>query len=231
MIEFILQSQNLPFMVSLTIMIMIACIEGVTTMIGVGLSSMIETFIPDFDIDVDADVDADVDLDHPDITATGILTKTFGWFRIGQVPFLIILILFLTIFGLSGLILQSVFIKITGHLLPGLIASAITLPLALPLVRFITGIIARIMPKDETEAVDEKSFVGRVAVIILGKATKNNPAQAKLKDKFSTTHYVLVEPDVDDEEFGPGDQVLIVKQTNSGFKAIHNSVSALQDMD
>ena len=55
-------------MVSLTIMIMIACLKGVTTMIGFGLSSMIETFIPDFDIAIDADVD----LDHPDITATGI---------------------------------------------------------------------------------------------------------------------------------------------------------------
>jgi hypothetical protein len=231
MIEFILQSQNLPFMVSLTIMIMIACLEGVTTMIGFGLSSMIETFIPDFDIDIDADMDADVDLDHPDITATGILTKTFGWFRIGQVPFLIILIAFLTIFGLGGLILQSFCIKLTGHLLPGLIATAIMLPLSLPLVRFITGVIARIMPKDETEAVDEKSFIGRVAVITLGKATKNNPAQAKLKDKFATTHYLMVEPDIDDEEFSQGDQVLIVKQTSSGFKAIHNSVSALQETD
>ncbi len=227
MIEFILQSQNLPFMVSLTIMIMIACLEGVTTMIGMGFSSMVETFMPDFDIDVDADVD----LDHPDITATGILTATFGWLRIGQVPFLIILIAFLTIFGLGGLFLQSVCIKLTGHLLPGLIASAITLPLSLPLVRFITGIIAKIMPKDETEAVDEKSFIGRVAVITLGKATKNSPAQAKLKDKFSTTHYVMVEPDIDDEEFGQGDQVLIVKQTSAGYTAIHNSVSALQDID
>ena len=31
MIEFMLQGQNSPFMVSLTIMIMIACLEGVTT--------------------------------------------------------------------------------------------------------------------------------------------------------------------------------------------------------
>ncbi|MCP3928825.1 MAG: YqiJ family protein [Bacteroidetes bacterium] len=231
MIEFILQSQNLPFMVSLTIMIMIACLEGVTTMIGMGFSSMIETFIPDFDLDIDADIDADVDLDHPEITTTGILTKTLGWFRIGQVPFLIILIAFLTVFGLGGLILQSLCINITGHLLPSLIASAITLPIALPVVRFVTGIIARVMPKDETEAVAEKSFIGRVAVITIGKATKNNPAQAKLKDKFGTTHYAMVEPDIENEEFVQGDQVIIVKQTSAGYKAIHNSTAALQDID
>lgn len=210
-------------MVSLTIMIMIACLEGVTTVIGMGVSNMLETFIPD--------IDADVDLDHSDITATGILSKVFGWFRVGQAPFLIILIIFLTIFGLVGLTLQSVCIKTTGFLLPGLIASAIAFFISLPLVRFFTGIIIRVMPKDETEAVDEKSLIGRVAVITLGKATKNSPAQAKLKDKFSTTHYVMVEPDIDDEEFVQGDQVLIVRQTSAGYKAIHNSVSALQDMD
>ncbi|MCP4118415.1 MAG: YqiJ family protein [Desulfobacteraceae bacterium] len=229
MIEFMLRGENLPFMVSLTIMIMIACLEGVTTMIGMGLSSMVESFMPDFDID--ADMDVDVDLDHPDISTTGILTKTFGWLRIGQVPFLIILIAFLTIFGLAGLLIQSVCLKVTGHLLPGLIASGITLPVTLPLVRAVTGVIGKIMPKDETEAVAEKSFIGRVAVITLGRAAKNHPAQAKLKDKFGTTHYIMVEPDLEAEEFNQGDQVLIVSQTSSGYKAIQNPMAALQDME
>ncbi len=227
MIEFMLQGENLPFMVSLTIMIMIACLEGVTTMIGFGLSSMIESFMPDFDIDLDVDLD----VNHPDISTTGILTRTFGWFRIGQVPFLIILIVFLTIFGLMGLFIQWFAVKITGHLLPGIIASGITLPATLPLVRAITGIIGKIMPKDETEAVAEKSFIGRVAIITLGKASKNSPAQAKVKDKFGATHYVMVEPDIEDEEFHKGDQVLIVKQTSSGYKAIQNPMAALQDLD
>jgi hypothetical protein len=219
MIEFMLRAQNLPFMVSLTIMIMIACLEGVSTMIGMGLSSMIEAFMPE------------IDLDHPDISTTGILTKAFGWVRIGQVPFLIILIVFLTVFGLAGLLIQSVSMKLTGHLLPGMIASGITLPLTLPLVRAITGVIGKIMPKDETEAVTEKSFIGRVAVITLGKASKNNPAQAKLRDKFGTTHYVMVEPDLEDEAFQQGDQVLIVSQTSSGYKAIHNPLAVLQDIE
>ncbi len=225
MVEFILQDQNLPFMVSLTIMIMIACLEGVTTMIGIGLSSMIESFIPDFDIDMDAD------LDSPEVSDPGLLTKTFGWFRIGQVPFLIIFIAFLTVFGLMGLFIQSVVEQLTGRLLPAFLASGITLPVALPVVRGFTGIIARIMPKDETEAVSEKTFIGRIAVIILGTATLNNPAQAKLKDKFGTIHYVMVEPDLTDEEFKQGDQVLIVRQTGAGFKCIRNSTAALQEMD
>ncbi|MCP3940475.1 MAG: YqiJ family protein [Desulfobacteraceae bacterium] len=225
MVDFMLQSQNLPFMISLTIMIMIACLEGVTTMIGMGLSHMIDSFIPDCHIHMHGH------LDSPDISSPGILTKTFGWFRIGQVPFLIILIAFLTVFGLIGLFVQSMAVKLTGLFLPVIIASGITLPITLPIVRVVTGITAKIMPKDETEAITEKSFIGRVAVITLGRATKNNSAQAKFKDKFGTAHYLMVEPDMDDEEFNQGDQVLIVSQTSSGFKAIGNSIGALQDMD
>lgn len=223
MIGFILESRNMPFTVSLTIMLMIAVLEGATTMIGMGLSNMVETFIPDFDLDAD--------LDSPDGTSPGVLTKTFGWLRIGQVPFLIILVAFLTIFGLTGLIFQSVILEFTGVLLPGLAASGAALAVSLPMVRMVTGIIARIMPKDETEAVSEKSFIGRVAVITLGRATKGKPAQAKLKDKFGTTHYIMVEPDLEDESFQQGDPVLIVRQAGAGFTAIRNSVSALHDND
>lgn len=221
MIGFILESRNMPFTVSLTIMFMIAVLEGAATMIGMGLSNMVETFIPD--------VDLDADLDSPDGTSPGVLTKTFGWLRIGQVPFLIILVAFLTIFGLTGLILQSVILELTGVLLPGLAASGAALAVSLPMVRMLTGIIARIMPKDETEAVSEKSFIGRVAVITLGRATKGKPAQAKLKDKFGTTHYIMVEPDLEDESFQQGDPVLIVRQAGAGFAGIRNSVSALHD--
>ena len=223
MTEFMLKSQNLPFTVSLTIMIMIAFLEGVTALIGFGLSSMIESSIPDFDIDTD--------LDHSDISKNSILTKTFGWLRIRKVPVLIILIAFLTVFGLCGLFIQSVFVRITGCLLPGLIASFISLFLTLPLVRGITGIIAKIIPKNETEVITEKSFIGQVAVIILGKASKNSPAQAKFKDKFKTTHYVMIEPDIEDEEFVQGDHVLIVKQTNIGYKAIQSPTTALKDIE
>lgn len=223
MIEFILKSQNYPFTVSLTIMLFIAVIEGVTTLLGMGLSSAIDSLLPDLDMD------ADLDVDSPEITDTGVFTKTLGWLRIGEVPFLIILIAFLTVFGLTGLFIQTTIFKISGSVFPGLIATIIALPVTLPIVRVFTGIISRIMPKDETEAVTEKSFIGLIATISLGKASAGKPAQAKLRDKFGTTHYIMIEPDLEGTEFRQGDQVLIVKQTGTGFKAIENDHSVLQD--
>ncbi len=235
MIEFILKSQNFPFTVSLTIMLLIAFLEGVSTFLGSGLSHLIDSIIPDIDMDVDidadVDIDVDADIDSPEIVHAGVLSKTLGWFRLGKVPFLIILIIFLTSFGIIGLTIQTTLFKITGLILPGLVASAISLPITLPIVRLLTGIIAKIIPKDETDAVSEKSFIGRMAIITLGKASFGSPAQAKLKDQFGTTHYLMIEPDVKDLEFKQGDQVLIVKQTSSGFKAIRNENSALLNTD
>ena len=87
--------------------------------------------------------------------------------------------------------------------------------------------MARIIPKDETEAVSEKSFVGCVATITIGTASKGKPAQAKLRDRLGNTHYVMVEPDIDGQFFETGSEVLIVMQTGSVFTAIANSNPSL----
>lgn len=233
MTAFILDSQNLPFVIALTIMLMIALLEGIMTAVGFGMSNMIDSFLPDVDLDADLDVDLDADLDadldHPAITHAGVLTKTLGWLRIGQVPFLVILIVFLTLFGLGGLFVQYAVSSVTGSLLPALIASAVTLAICLPPLRFLTGIVAKIMPKDQTEVVSEKSFIGKIAVVTLGVAVKHRPAQAKLKDRFGTTHYIMIEPDEDDERFVQGDQVLIVRQAGSGYAAIRNLSAVLNE--
>ncbi|VEN74408.1 conserved membrane hypothetical protein [Candidatus Desulfarcum epimagneticum] len=223
MIEFILMEQNLPFAVSIALMLLIAFLEGAMTAIGAGLSELIDSFMPGSG----PDLDVDIDLDQPEFSVHGALTKTMGWLHIGKTPFLIILVVFLTTFGLMGFGFQSVILKIAGRPLPALPASIIVFILALPVFRTFAGIVAKIMPKDETQAVEEKSFIGRVAVITLGKASPGKPAQAKLKDQFGTWHYVMIEPDIENEEFQQGEKTLIVRRKNSGFKAIRNKISAL----
>ncbi|MEZ5581571.1 MAG: DUF1449 family protein [Candidatus Competibacteraceae bacterium] len=38
-------------------------------------------------------------------------------------------------------------------------------------------------------------FIGRVAVITLGTAGYDSPAQAKLRDQHGQTHYIMTAPD------------------------------------
>ncbi|MCS6762312.1 MAG: YqiJ family protein [Candidatus Devosia symbiotica] len=71
-------------------------------------------------------------------------------------------------------------------------------------------VIARIMPKEETEAVSTKAFVGRVATIFHGSASQGHPAEAKLTDIHNMTHYVLIEPDEDEPEMPTRSKVVII---------------------
>jgi hypothetical protein len=228
MIAFLLSNQNMPFTVALVLMLAIAVLEGVTTLIGAGLSDLLDSMLPDMDVDLDFDADMDADLDA-DIHAPGVFTRLLSWLRVGEVPVLMLVIVFLTAFGLVGLLCQSAALRLLGHMLPGALASVPALFVTFPMVRICGGILARIIPKDETESVSEESFVGRVAVITLGRATCGKPAQARLSDQHGQAHYIMVEPDVDGTCFAQGDQVLIVSHQGAVFKAIANPNAALTD--
>jgi hypothetical protein len=227
MFEFITASANLPFSVSLTIMIILSLLEGAGLVMGVGLSSFLDSLLPDIDVDVDVDLDLDADVEVPN-TVSGF-SNTLGWLHIGKVPFLIILIVFLTSFGLCGLSIQSISIKLFGGLIPGSIAWLPALFTSLPITRTISGILGKILPNDETEAVSEESFIGKIATITIGTAQKGSPARAKFKDEFNQWHNIMVEPDTDGEEFSSGASVIIINRTGNVFIAAENPYAALLD--
>jgi hypothetical protein len=224
MIAFLLATENLPFTVSLTLMLAIAVMEGVSTLIGAGLSDMIDSVLPEMDLDVDIDADLDADFHAP-----GPFTRLLGWLRVGQVPVLVLAIVFLTAFGLIGLFCQSTALKLVGHMLPAALASVPALCITIPMVRVCGGVLAKILPKDETESVSEESFVGRVAVITLGTAAAGKPAQARLTDQHGQNHYVMVEPDLAGVSFEQGTEVLIVSHQGALYKGIENPNQALTD--
>jgi hypothetical protein len=211
----------MPFTVALAVMLIIAFLEGVTMLLGSGIFSFIDSLLPELDIDAD--------MASPDFESSGPFSKLLSWLRIGEVPAIMLLVIFLTAFGLIGLGLQSFAQRTLGSLLPGSFASIPAVLLGFPIVRLFGGLLGKLMPKDETEAVAETSFIGRIAVITLGNASPGNPAEAKLRDKFGQTHYVMVEPDESDERFENGTQVVLVNQQGAIFKAIRNKSDALVD--
>ena len=136
MIDLIFAPENLPFSVALGLMLAIAVLEGVGMLFGAGLSGALESVAPDFDIDVDADIDADAGADLP------ALSQFLGWLRVGEVPILILLIVFLTSFGLGGLIVQGLVHTSMGTYLSMPFASLAAFGLALPSVRVFGGLLA-----------------------------------------------------------------------------------------
>ena len=218
MLEFLTASPNLPFTVALAIMLFLAAIEGIGFLVGIGVFDFLDSLAPDFDASA---------FDSSELAGMSLADRFMGWLHFGRVPVLILLVVFLTAFGVLGLALQGVFARVTGMLLPGALASLAVFPMTLPVVRVFGGWLARVLPKDETYVASQEALVGRVATIVLGEARARSPAQARLKDAFGQMQYVMVEPDAADEVLRAGEQVLLVARAGATYKAIRNTNPSL----
>lgn len=243
MIESFFSAATTPFAVAIMLMLIIAAVELVGALMGMPVSAMLDSLLPEIDADIDIDFDADVDLEAdyaggpldadapsvPNAPNPGALSQILGWLCVGKVPILVLLIVFLTAFGFAGFFVQGVTGNVFGAPLPAIVAVAPALLAAIPATRFAGLALAKIMPKEQTEAVSQRQFIGKVATIVRGEARKGAPAEAKLKDSFGMTHYILVEPDAEGESFCQGAEVIIVRQTSSVFQAIVNMSAAMSD--
>lgn len=221
MIHFLLSGENMPFTVSLVLMLAIGALEVVFSLFGPGLSDLIEAGLPD--------LDHDVPVDGAGFEEVTPLSRLLSWLRIGEVPLLMLLVVCLTAFGVIGLGIQFVAMSVFKTLLPGSLTAIGAFAAAVPCVRTGGGLLKAVLPKDETQAVSEDSFVGKIAIITSGQAAHGKPAEARLQDQYKQTHYVFIEPDDEAEVFPSGTTVLIVKKENSLFRAIRNPNAALTD--
>jgi len=226
MIDFFLLSANTPFVIALALMLAFTAIEIVSASMGMGLSELVDSLLPEFDADIDIDANADI---APVGGPTDSLFKLLAWFRVGEVPVIMLLIVFLTGFGLSGIIVQFVMVSILGFTVPTLIAVPLALVAAIPTVRFCGGLLGKYMPKDETYAVSEDSFIGMIATITLGNAEIGKPAEAKVRDKHGQTHYIRVEPDKQTERFEQGEKGLVVSHNGSIYTIIADEITTISD--
>lgn len=241
MLDYFLAAANLPFSVALGVMLAIAVLEGTMTLLGAGISEAIDSLLPeslgDTDIDINAGFDTagggfdagDVHLASASLDATSGLTRLLGWLCIGKVPVLVLLVTFLTAFGLSGYIIQAFLHQIAGFYLPASLASIPALIVAVPSVRYVGLGLAKLIPKDESSAVSRDTFIGRIAKITIGTARRGHPAEAKLTDQHGQSHYIMVEPDNSTETLEAGTDLLLVNRNQNVFVAICNNNKALID--
>jgi hypothetical protein len=195
--------QNLPFGIGFALIVGIALLEGVGMLVSLSPSNFLDDLLPD--------IDGDSGLD-----------RVLGWLHVGKVPGLVLLLLFLCGYTVFGYSLQVVSNGLFGGFLPAWLAGLLAVPAGMATVRGLGSLIAHIIPRDETSAVSELSLVGRVGVIVGGGARRGLAAQAKVKDSHGRSHYLMVEPDMDDEVFNEGTQVLIVRKSGAFYRCIAN---------
>ncbi len=210
---------NLPFLISLGLFFGLSLLQGISFLLGLSLDQSVDQWVGVGDADFDTDLDMDV-ADGVSGGAGGIW-GALDWLNAGRIPMLFLALTFLGSYAVLGYLIQLILVKITGGLGSVWIMGLVALPVSLPISRWSSVLLGKVLPKDETSAVSRESFIGQAAIITLGVASVGAPAQAKLKDLYGQTHYVMVEPDEDQDTFSAGDKVILVRfsKTGSGFLA------------
>jgi hypothetical protein len=214
--DFVFATQNLAFTVSLALLALLVLLE---LGMGGGLTEFLDTLIPDLEVEADGQSAA----------TDSLPTKLLAWLRVGKVPTFMLVAVFLGVFGVGGLLLQFACVHTGIGLLPGLIAAAAMFFLAMPIVRVAASLLGDLLPRDETQVLSQEALIGRIAVIVMGTAKRGAAAQAKLRDEFRTTHYLMVEPLHDQDEFQQGQEVLLMARSGACYRAVRAEVPALEN--
>jgi len=195
-------------------MLAIGVLEVVSLLVGFSPSGSIEDALPDMP-------DPDV-LDAPDASGAeiGPFSQVLGWLSVGRLPLLMLFVIFLTSFGLSGWIVQWIAERAMGMPVDPWLAAIPALIGAAYATRHLGRLLGRIFPRDHTEAASQAEFIGSYATIIRGEAKRGKPAEAKTTDLRGRSHYILLEPDDPALTYGAGDRVFIVGQDKNIYRAV-----------
>jgi Protein of unknown function (DUF1449) len=190
-----------PFAIAAAIMVALGGIEFLTTLVGLSIGELVGQ-----DVAVEAD-------------SHDAIGGLFLWINAGRVPLLILIILALGIFSIEGFLLQAIAHTI-GTSVPVLIASLAAVAGSVPVIRATSRGISRIIPRDETYAVSDADFVGKVAVVSIGPLDRGLPGRVRLKDVFGNWHTVSARASNDSEALPVGASVLLVDRDVRSFIAI-----------
>jgi len=193
-LSFLGASENVAFVTAIVLMLLI----GLAQLVGLGDHAGGDMH-PDFHADAD---------------------NLLSWLGVGRLPLLMLIVVFLTLFGVAGLILQQAMVDLTGAPLDAWIAVPAVALGSLPLTGLAARGLARILPHDHTTAVPLEALIGRPAQVVTGRAALGSPARARAEDHHGQAHYVMVEPDRSGAVFEEGEQILLVRREGDLFRAI-----------
>jgi hypothetical protein len=190
-----------PFAIAAAIMLALGGIELLATLVGFSIS---ELFGKEFAVDSDS--------------GNG-LGGLFLWINAGRLPLLILIILALGVFSVAGFLLQGLAHGV-GLSVPAPIAALAAVAGSVPVTRVTSRGIAKIIPRDETYAVDEADFIGHVAEVSIGPLDQGLPGRVRLKDVFGNWHSLVARASPESAPLPVGASVLLVDRDAKSFIAI-----------
>jgi hypothetical protein len=190
-----------PFAIAASIMAALGVIELLTSLVGFSMGELVGKGVA---LETDS---------H------NFLGGMFLWINTGRLPLLILIVLALGVFSIEGFLLQGI-AHAAGTTVPVALAALAAGAGSIPVIRSASRAIARIIPRDETYAVADADFVGKVAVVSIEPLDQGLPGRVRLKDVFGNWHTVSARASPVSEALPVGASVLLVDRDAKSFIAI-----------
>jgi len=196
----LLSAYNAPFLFALAFIISLGVLEILSLLIGASAFSHI-----------DSSIGTHLDL----ATGDNLLVQALSWLHIGKLPLLVTLVLLLGSFAIIGISGQYLMISLLQTPLSAGLMALISFVLSLPTLHFIGRWLTPYLPKDESFAVSEDSFIGSMALVTQSAGQPGMSAECKFIDAYGQSHYFLIEPENSDVIFTRGERVLIIAKISA----------------
>lgn len=185
----------LPFSIAAAVLVGLVLVEVVSTLLGASAAAALDHVLG---------WHAALHHGGPD-TDPGPL----DWLNVGRVPLLVLLMILLASFAVLGFLAGSVVLSLSLRL-PGWVLAVPAFAVALPLTRVVSRGLGRLVPRDESYAIDAAHLVGRTAEVTVGPARAGVVARARVQDGFGNWHFPRIVPADAGAEIAVGTIVLIV---------------------
>lgn len=199
----LVQPGTAPFWIALLTVAGLGVVELVSVLLGASASGLL---------------DDGFDFNGPGDAESGLLGGWMSWLNAGGVPILVLAIILLSAFSVAGFALQAVISQFREPL-PLYAAMTGALAVAIPVTRWSSRGLARIIPRDETSVQEQADFIGLVGTVTLGPLDQGHPGTVRVKDRYDNIHTLRARA-VPGHVIETGRSVLIVDGVDGLFQAI-----------
>jgi len=190
-----------PFAIAAMMIIIVGGVEVTSMVVGVSMSELVGKAI---------------DFDHGSDNA---FINAVAWLNVGGVPLLVFIVVILGMFSITGFLIQDLARAVAGPL-PLIAAVPLACAASVPLVRGTTRLVSRIIPRDESYAVELSELVGRVGKVSVGPLDQGLPGRVRVKDVHDNWHTVTASAAPNSPPLPVGAAVLLVDRRDGHFIAI-----------
>ncbi len=202
--EGIVQPGTVPFWIALLTVAGLGIVELVSVLLGVSASGLL---------------DDSFSYHAPGDTEAGLLGSWMSWLNAGGVPLLVLAVILLSVFAVTGFFIQGVASTMLLGPLPLPLAVTGAVAAAIPATRSLSLAVAKVIPRDETNALEQADFLGLTGVVTIGPLDQGKPGTVRVKDRHDNIHFLRAQA-ASGHTIDTGAQVLIVDGADGLFQAI-----------